>query len=85
LKVLDNAIKGFERAGSDDARRMSFARINRAAHNLELTEPFQKMQQENRESLRQKVSEVYKAQLIDPKDTTGWARFRLSLKDSGKK
>lgn len=85
LKALDHAIGGFERASGDESRRLNLARVNRAAHNLELTEPFQKKQEAYRTQLREKVSEVYKLQLIDEKDTSGWAKLRILLADKSKK
>lgn len=84
LKVLGDAIQGFERATTEDDRRKSFARIHRAATNLETCDHFQKLQARNKVILREKVAEEYKAQLIDDKDTSGWARFRLMLRDSRK-
>ncbi len=84
LKVLEDAAQGFERAKTEDDRRISFARLHRAAVNLENCDPFQKLQAQNKVILREKVSTEYKAQLIDDKDTNGWSRFRLMLRDSRK-
>jgi hypothetical protein len=85
LKVLEDAVNGFEKASSENSRRIALARVNRAAHNLELTKPFEEKQHANRVELRQKVSEVYKLQLVDEKDMSGWAKLRNQLKDNGKK
>lgn len=80
-KAVDDALVQFRDAKTDSDREKAFKEIHKAAVALEQTTPFQDQHKQDAKTVRENSANLYKAQLLDDKDTTGWARFRFALRD----
>lgn len=85
LDQIDKATESFRKADSDAKRQEAFTQLHQATQELCKTNPFEQMRTSAANTLRQKVSTVYKANFVEETKQSGWSKFRLALRDASAK
>ncbi|MBX9690375.1 MAG: hypothetical protein K2X27_26915 [Candidatus Obscuribacterales bacterium] len=79
---LEKHSMAFQNATDNKSREEAYKQIQIAALAFEASPVCKDIYKLELNKMRENSAKIYKANLVDPSDTNGWAKFRLKLKDS---